>query len=113
MSTVVAAFITSACLGLSGNGEQACQKAMEAGSKQSGIEQNVNKFEKTVERKATYKATDLLGKAAIDVVGGGLFLAKTVVDKSVQFNVPTLGTCDKITNKVGVDKYSVQMEWGF
>lgn len=111
MASAMALMITSACLGLSGNGQQACEKALEAGSKQSGIEQNVDKTQKYIEKAADRKAHDLLGQQVMEIAGGGIFIAKTVVDKSVQFSVPTLGICDRITSQVGVDKYSMQMVW--
>ncbi|NJO48210.1 MAG: hypothetical protein HC840_00680 [Leptolyngbyaceae cyanobacterium RM2_2_4] len=113
MSGTMTILIAGACIGLSGNSKLACEKALEAGSKKTGIEQNVNRFQKTVERKAKDQAEEYIGQEGVDVVGGGVFIAKTIVDKSVQFNAPTFDLCDKVTSQVGVDKYSVQLEWGF
>lgn len=113
MSGTMTVLIASACIGLSGNKQQACEKALEAGSKQTGIEQNVDKFQKVVERKAKDGAEDVIGKDGVDVVGGGVFVAKTIVDRSVKFNAPTFDLCDRVTSQVGIDKYSVELEWGF
>lgn len=112
MSTMTTLAI-SVCIGLSGAQQQACEKAIEAGAKQSGIEQNVDRFQRKIEKNATDKATDIIGKPGVDVVGGGVFVAKTIMDKSVRFNLPTLGICDRITNQIGVNQYSTQLEWGF
>lgn len=111
MDSAMALMITSACLGISGNGQQACEKALESDSKQSGIEQNVDQTQKYIEKTADRTAHEILGEQVIDITGGGIFIAKTVVDKSVQFNVSAFGICDKITSQVGVDKYSTQMIW--
>lgn len=113
MSGAMTALIVSACVGLSGVKQEACEKGLEAGAKQTGIEKGVDAIQKESERKAKYIALDLIGKSGMDMVGGGIFLVKTVADKSVKFNLPTLGLCDRITNRVGVDKYSLEMVWGF
>lgn len=109
----MAIMITSACMNFSGNSHEACTKAAEAGSKQSGFEQNIDAIQKDVERKADAKAHDYFGDTGMEIAGGGVFIVKTVVDKSVKFNAPTFGICDRITNQVGIDKYSILLEWGF
>lgn len=111
MASAMALMITSACLGLSGNPHEACEKALEAGTKQAGIEQNVDKAQKMVESTADRTAHEILGQQTMELAGGGIFIAKTVINKSVQFNVPSFGLCDKITSQVGTDKYSMQMVW--
>lgn len=111
--SAMTALITSACIGLSGAHQQACEKAIEAGSKQTGLEQSVDQIQKMVERKANNKAKDIIGKSGMDIAGGGIFLVKTAIDKSVKINLPTLGICDRISTQVGVNQNSMQMEWGF
>lgn len=111
--SAVALMITSACISFSGNGHEACSKAAEAGAKQSGFEQNVDLMEKNVTQKADKEARILIGTTTFDIVGGTVFIAKTVVDKSVKLNVPTFGLCDKISTQVAPNKYSLHLEWGF
>lgn len=111
--SAIAIAITSACLNLSGPAQQACDKALEAGAKQSGIEQNVDQIEKHIERDADQKGHYYLGDTGMEVVGSTVFVAKTLIDKSLKFNTPTFGLCDRITNQVGPDKYSLQLEWRF
>lgn len=113
MANVMTAMITSMCIGLSGNVQEACTKALEAGSKQTGIEHGVELMQKNAEIKADRQAHYLLGDKGMEIAGGGVFLIKTAVDKSVQFALPTFGLCDRIINNVGTDKYSMQMFWGF
>ena len=111
MASAMTLMITSACLGMNPSYHDACIKSLEAGTKQSGIEENVDRAQKIVEKTADQKAHQILGQQVMEITGGGVFIAKTVIDKSVQFNLPTFGVCDKITNQVGVDKYSMQMVW--
>jgi hypothetical protein len=111
MSSAMAIMITSACMGLSGVTNDACSKALEAGSKQSGIEQDVDLLQKGLEREANKKARYLVGDTGMGFVGGGIFIAKTVRDKEVKFNVPTLGICDRITSNLGTEKYSLELMW--
>lgn len=113
MDGAITAIITSMCMGLSGNGHDACYKAGEAGAKQSGIEQEVDTLQKHVERDADKTAHEYLGETTMSVAGGGVFVVKTIVDKSLKFNTPTFGLCDRITNEVGINKYSLHLEWGF
>lgn len=111
MAGAMTALIAGACLSFSGNGHEACSKAIEAGAKQSGFEQNVNKAEEIVTKEANGKAHYLLGDTGMEVVGGGIFIAKTVRDKSIQFNLPTLGICDRISSHVSPDNYGLQFVW--
>lgn len=107
----VAALIAGACMSFSGNGHDACTKAAEAGAKQSGFEQNIDQVEKDVTKKADKTVHLFLGDTAVDVLGGGIFVAKTVRDKSLQLNLPTLGICDKISGEVGTERSGIQFIW--
>lgn len=107
------AIVTSACIGLSGSAREACSKALEAGSKQSGIEQDVDTFQKNVEKQANNEAHEYFGDTGVEVLGSSLFLLKTVIDKSVRFNAPTFGLCDSVTNQVGPNDYKLLLEWKF
>lgn len=91
----------------------ACVKSLEAGTKQYGIEQNVDTFEQKTTTKANKEAYNLLGDTGVQALGGGFFLAKTAIDKYVMFQVPTLGVCDSVVSQVGLDFYKLKLEWNF
>lgn len=112
-SGVVALMIAAACANLSGPQKDACQKGLEAGGKQSGAEQIIYSTQKKIENNAKEAVQSFLGEEGMGVAGGTIFLTKTVINKSVKFSLPTLGICDKVTNQVGPDKYSLLMEWHF
>lgn len=111
MSSVTALLIAGACTGFSGTGNQACSKALEAGGLQSGFSQNVDKAQHIIESKATDKAHYVLGDTGMEVVGGTVYVAKVVRDKSVQFNVPSFGICDRIHTEAGLEKYMITFSW--
>jgi hypothetical protein len=105
--------IAGACMTATGNGQQACSKSLEAGTKQAGIELFVDKTEDKYNKKANRTAYSLLGQSGMDVVGGSLFIVKTAVDKNVAFGLPTMGICDSANSQIGLDSYKLKLEWGF
>lgn len=105
--------ISSACMSFQGSAHEACMKSFEAGSKQSGLEQNVNKAQQIIEKTVDKKAHYYLGDTTLLVVGQAMFISKTVSDKYVKFDMPTMGICDRITNQVGLGNYSTLLEWRF
>lgn len=111
MAGAMTLLITSACMSFSGNGHDACSKAAEAGAKQSGFEQMVDGTETYVTKKADAKAHYLLGDTGMGVAGGTIFIVKTVKDKAVSFNLPTLGICDRISSHLSPENYGLQFVW--
>lgn len=79
--------IMTACMGLSGQSNDACTKALQAGSKQSGVEQNVGTYETHQTKILEYKAYDWFGKQAVGVVGGAVWLGKSVSEKKASFGI--------------------------
>lgn len=112
MSTI-SVLIAAACINASGPGKEACSKGLEAGSKQSGIEQQVNDAKDRLEDKAKNQARDIMGETGVKMVGSTFYLAKVVSDKAVSFRLPTFGICDKITSTAGVEGGNFLMEWSF
>lgn len=113
MTNIVAALIASACMDMSGPSQEACKKGLEAGAKQSGIERTVNSAQKKARTTAKEEAIETVGKKPVQIVGGGIFLAKSISKKSITTTVPNMGLADKIKAEIGVSKYSVKMEWSF
>lgn len=96
-----------------GSPQQACEKALQAGSKQSGVETAANDEEKRVTQKADAKAKEFLGEKAVGVVGGTVFIAKTISEKKVTFGLPTLGVCDSVKAQVSDKASELKIEWNF
>lgn len=113
MASVLSSLIVSACVGMSSPAKEACQKAVEAAGKQSGIEKQAMDAQKKLEKTAKREATELMGKTPVDVIGGTVFLVKAISDKSVGASVPTMGLADKIRIEVGEERSQIKMEWKF
>lgn len=79
--------ILTACMGLSGQSNDACVKALQAGTKQSGVEQNVNSYETRQTKGLEYKAYDWFGKQTVGVVGGAVWLGKSVSERKAAFGI--------------------------
>lgn len=107
--------LVSACIASGGTGTQqmACQKATEAGSKQSGIEKEMNDAEKRSLNKLEIEATDIFGKSGVNVVAGSVFVAKTLQSKSLSVGMPTFGLCSSIKTEINPDMSVLKFEWKF
>lgn len=107
--------LVSACIatGSTGNQQMACQKATEAGSKQSGIEKEMSDAEKHTLKKVEFEATDIIGKDGVNVVAGSVFLAKTLQSKSLSVGMPTFGLCSSIKTEIKQDSSIIKFEWKF
>lgn len=109
----VEALITATCIGLSGNIQDACEKSLEAGSKQSGVEQNINRFEDKVSKNADQKARGVIGDSGMEVAGGVAFVVKSVADKAILVKIPSFIRGASMDAKIGQEKSGLTVEWKF
>lgn len=110
---VIDTLIVTSCIGLSGVQKDACEKALIAGSKQSGIEANMDKAESKMTKNMEKDAKEYLGDTSVKVVTGTAIVAKTLVDKSATLKLPTFGLCTSITAHVGQEKSLLSLEWKY
>ena len=110
---ILEALISLSCAGLSGNPHDACTKALQAGSKQSGVEQNVNHVEDHYSKLADQQARYLVGNDGMmagAVIGG---TGKAIIDKTATFKFPIFMPSMCLTTQVGVSKSMLGLEWKF
>ena len=106
--------IVTSCLSFQpGPQQDACKSALQAGTKQSGVEKVANDQEKKVTEKADTTAKELLGEQAVGVVGGTVFVAKTISEKRVSFGLPTFGLCNAVRAEVSDKQSNLKFEWKF
>ena len=105
--------IVTSCVGLSGVQQEACNKALTAGSKQSGIENNMNKAESKTLKTLETNSRDYLGNTTVDVIAGTAIVAKTVADKAATVKLPNFGICNTIVLKVNHEKSLLSLEWKY
>jgi hypothetical protein len=105
--------ITSMCISSSTMTRDACSKAIDAGGKQSGVEQKMNDLESKETQSLDKDLKASLGDAGFNVVGGTVFAAKTVRDKSLSFGLPNFGICDSVKTELKPESYKLKLEWNF
>lgn len=107
------AIIIASCLGLSGNQREACVKALDAGSKQSGLERNVNQMEDRVSKQADTRARSLVGDGGMEVGASLGFVAKAAIEKSATFRFPVFMPAMYLHTQIGAEKSMLGLEWKF
>jgi hypothetical protein len=110
--SLIETLIVTSCVGLSGQNQLACNNALTAGSKQSGVETEMNQFETKVTKNAESDVRDYLGNNA-NVVAGGVFLIKGIADKAATFTLPNFGVCTSMKADIGQSKSLLRLEWKF
>jgi hypothetical protein len=102
-------------IGATGQYDAACNKGLEAVSRQSGNYQLMESGEKKTMELATDMSKDNLGKSATDVgsaIGGvGVFAYKTYRAKTINFKVPNLGLADTITASATPNSGKLSFKW--
>jgi|ERR1035437_183238 hypothetical protein len=105
--------IVTSCVGLSGIQQDACNKALTAGTKQSGIEANVDHEESKMTKKLDISAREYLGTTTVNVVAGTAIVAKTIADKAATVKLPNFGICNTMVLKVNHEKSLLSLEWKY
>lgn len=105
--------IVAVCVNYQGAYVEACNKALDATTRQVGLRYGADLLESKANEVVTQKAEMVIGKRGMEVVGSGTYVYKVIADKSVRFRVPTLGLCNSITNRITPISYDLTAEWKF
>ena len=105
--------IMSACMGLSGQGNDACQKALTAGAKQSGVEKSANSYEQNRLSYLQSGAEDVLGKNTVAAIGGAGWAAKSVADRKASIGLPNFGICSGLKFEINSSTSKLVFQWRF
>jgi len=108
-SQAITAFCMSAASSATYN--NACNHAVDAGTRQVGIRQQVDGAEDKTTALVATKATDVAGKHVSMAVGAVGFVYKTYRDKSLVFKLPTMGICDSLSNQITPNSYILSFQW--
>lgn len=100
--------IVASCVGLSGQMQDACNKTLQASAKQSGVEQATSAYEKRELKSLEQGAVNLLGKDAVSVTGGMVWLTKSLVDKKASF-----GIYGPISTEIAPSLTKLVLKWTF
>lgn len=105
--------IVAMCLNYQGQYKEACVKALESATRQTGVYQSIEQTENQVNRYANNRAEHIVGRKGISIVGTGFFVVRTVRDKTVTFFLPNFGICNSIGNRISPTSYDMDIEWKF
>ncbi len=100
--------IMASCVGMSSQSNDACTKALQASMKQSGVEQNVDSYEKRQTKNLEYKAYSWFGKDAVGVVGGAAWVIKAAAEKKASF-----GIYGPVKMDIGQQLTQLVLKWTF
>lgn len=103
--------IAAACQNTYANHQDACTHFLEASTKQTQIYQYDEKAENYFTTEATNFTVSNFGTETVDVVGSTVFVYKIYKNKSVNFRLPTMGICDKASNSITENSYSLNLSW--
>lgn len=110
---ILESIIVASCVGMSGQAQDACNKALQAGSKQSGMEQSFDSYEQHQTKMLEQTAYDWFGKDAVGVVGGTVWVGKAVAEKKASVGLPSFGICNKMSAEVGQKASQLVLKWSF
>lgn len=111
----VSTAITSMCLSIIGSGlyNEACNKAAEAGTKQTGVYQTLADGETKTMIYATEMGVNKLGKTTMEVGAAGVFLYRAYRDKAVTFKLKRVPLADSMTSQITKNSYNMSLNWHF
>lgn len=111
--SLIATTLASACIGLTGNQLDACNKAVEAGVKQSGLEAISNNAEDKVNIMTQKVVKDHVNDDIISISGSIIYISKAVQTQSISVNIPTAGLCSTASAQINASNSNIKLEWKF
>lgn len=105
--------ITAICNGSYQNNQDACNKALVATAMQTQVYNYDEKLEKYAESNVRNMATDYVGQEPIKFAGSAYYVFNVIKNKSLSFNLPTLGLCNGASNDITVSSYTLNLKWDF
>lgn len=110
---LIDSIILAGCMGMSGQQNDACTKALQAGAKQSGIEQNVNVFESNKSKEMDRLAHDWFGKDVLTATGGIAFITKAAVERKATIGLPNFGIFGSFSTEINSELIQLVVKWKF
>lgn len=110
---ILESLISLSCATFSGNAHDACQKALEATTKQTDVEKDVHRVEDRVSKQADQTARAWVGDNGMTAgafVGGA---GKAIVDRAATIKIPVWMPQFFINIQVGATKNMAGVEWKF
>ncbi len=113
MASLFGTLIVSACMSVQPAQQDMCQKTLDAGTRQVGVRQQVDRVEDFATNKAEMTIKSNLSPTQLKVTEVALVGYKVVKDRRAAFRLPNMGLCDSISNEISLDTYNVNLNWRF
>ncbi len=110
---ILTSAILSACLSTPGDYAQACSKVVQQGGQQSGISQDIDKYEAKFIKDLNNSTVEEFGENGKYALESGLYLASAVAGKKINLSVPNMGISDKMTAQISLNTYMLLLQWRF
>lgn len=111
MPGLFGSMIAAVCVGTSGSYNSACTHAVDAGTRQVGIRQDVDRAESIAMKIVNMQASKTLGRDAMSAISAGSYVYHVTKVKSINLRLPTLGLCNSLNGQIGLDAYKLVLEW--
>lgn len=111
--SVLSSVILTVCLSAQGSYRDACNSALDAGTKQTGIADNMRQFETNTNSYANNLVDHYVDADIRNITGAGIFLAKAAADRRIDIPLPTLGLADQIVSQFAYSGISLAVRWSF
>lgn len=109
----LAPLIVSTCIGFSGQYNAACNSALSATAKQTGIEKSVNDAQNVVSTYADRKAKYYIGEKPMSYIGSVLFIKKIADERKMTLNLPHFMLYDSANTELSENSYKLNLQWNF
>lgn len=112
MAGLFASAVTAFCVGVApGTYNNACNHAIDAGTKQTGLRQNADRLEDFSVSKINQHVEKDLGRPVASTIAVGSYLYRVVNEKSITVRVPTLGICNSAKSQITPNSAKLMLEW--
>lgn len=110
----LASLITSTCLNMApATYNAACNGALTAGTKQSGIEKSVNDVQGKITTFADKESKQIIGEKPLSYLGGALFIKKIADERKVNLNLPKFVLYDSASTELSENSCKLNLQWNF
>jgi hypothetical protein len=110
----LSSLIVSTCVSMTpANYNTACTSALTAGSKQSGLEKNVNDVQGKITTFADKESKEYIGEKQLKYIGSALFIKKIADERKVSLQLPKVFLYDSASTELSESSCKLNLQWNF
>lgn len=113
MAGLLSSTITTLCVHSATGYNMACDKALDAGTQQSGIRQQADQIEDYNMRRLNKGAENSLGRDTSAVIAFSAIAASTIIKRRVVTKLPPVFWCHDMKIELTPEVYVLNLNWHF